>query len=59
MLARASSNLAQALCFLTLSIVLSLSINRPVYFSLGPTEQVLPEDGDRIQTPKLCVLKNK
>jgi hypothetical protein len=26
---------------------------------LGPTEYVLPEDGDRIQSPKLCVLKNK
>jgi hypothetical protein len=26
---------------------------------LGPTEQVLPEDGDRIQSPKRRVLKNK
>jgi hypothetical protein len=26
---------------------------------LDPTEQVSPEDGDRIQSPKRCVLKNK
>jgi hypothetical protein len=26
---------------------------------LGPTEQLLPEDGDRIQSPKRYVLKNK
>jgi hypothetical protein len=70
--------------FWTLSIIISLSENCPVYFSkhnvsetefslhlqtkstqlgpidraspylyrLGPTEYVLPEDGDRIQSPK-------
>jgi hypothetical protein len=26
---------------------------------LGPTENVLPEDGDRIQSPKRCILKYK
>jgi hypothetical protein len=26
---------------------------------LGPTEKVLPEDGDRIHSPKRIVLKNK
>jgi hypothetical protein len=26
---------------------------------LALTELVLPEDGDRIQSPKRCVLKNK
>jgi hypothetical protein len=26
---------------------------------LDPTEWVLPEDGDRIQSPKRCVLKHK
>jgi hypothetical protein len=26
---------------------------------LSSTEQVLPEDGDRTQSPKRCVLKNK
>jgi hypothetical protein len=26
---------------------------------LDPTEQVLPEDGDRIQFPKRCVFKEK
>jgi hypothetical protein len=24
---------------------------------MGPTEYVLPEEGDRIQSPKRCVLK--
>jgi hypothetical protein len=28
-------------------------------FRLGPVELVLPEDEDRIQSPKRCVLKNK
>jgi hypothetical protein len=31
----------------------------PELYRLGPTEQVLPEDGDRIQSPKRCSLKNK
>jgi hypothetical protein len=26
---------------------------------LDPTEQILPEDGDRFQSPKRCVLKYK
>jgi hypothetical protein len=26
---------------------------------MGPTEQVSPEDRDRIQSPKRCVFKNK
>jgi hypothetical protein len=30
---------------------------RDELFGLGPTEQVLPEDGERIQSPKRCVLK--
>jgi hypothetical protein len=28
-------------------------------YRLGPTEYLLPEDGDRIQSPKRCVLKYK
>jgi hypothetical protein len=28
-------------------------------YRLGPTEQVLPEDADRIQSPKRCVFKQK
>jgi hypothetical protein len=28
-------------------------------YPLGQTELVLPEDGDRIQYPKRCFLKNK
>jgi hypothetical protein len=51
-----NSKYIQILCFWTLSIVLSLPKNRSVYFS---KPNVLLEDGDRIQSSKHCVLKNK
>jgi hypothetical protein len=28
-------------------------------YLFGPTEEIAPEDGDRIQSPKLCVLSKK
>jgi hypothetical protein len=37
-----------------------LSGDRDYLYRLGPTEWVLPEDGDRIQSTKFCVLnKNR
>jgi hypothetical protein len=34
-------------------------MHKHTLIQLGPTEYVLPEDGDRIQSPKRRVLKNK
>jgi hypothetical protein len=36
-----------------------VSRDRDYLYRLGRNKQVLPEDGDRIQSPKRCVLKNK
>jgi hypothetical protein len=36
-----------------------LSLFKTPLYQLGPTEQVLPEDGNRIQSPKRSVLKYK
>jgi hypothetical protein len=54
--------IVQILCFWTLSIVLSLSKNRPVYFSKHNVSETgfclcLPEDGDRITYTKRCFEK--
>jgi hypothetical protein len=41
------------------NITFLLSGDRDQLHRLDPTEYVLPEDGDRIQSPKRCVLKDK
>jgi hypothetical protein len=65
--------LLQFLCFCTLSVILFLfethdvsetsfwiSEDRGYLYPLGRTESVPPEEGDRIQSPKRCVLnKNR
>jgi hypothetical protein len=40
-------------------VLVQVSRDRDYLYRLGPTEQVLPEDGDRIQSPKRCVFKYK
>jgi hypothetical protein len=45
------------LACITYLVLVEVSGDRERSYRLGPTEQILPEDGDRIQTPKRCVLK--
>jgi hypothetical protein len=55
--------LADALCCAWLIypvlVLVQVSGDRDKLYRLGPTEEVLPEDGDRIHSPKHYVLKNK